>query len=94
MAGITQPLHPHLFLCSAIRRCADKGVRTGVVDNDAVSARRALPRDRETNRNREEDTVRSEDKGQRFDEYVRDPDQARPLDVCIARLAERKRQWK
>jgi putative addiction module component (TIGR02574 family) len=31
---------------------------------------------------------------QRFDEHLQDPDQARPLDACLARLAERKRQWK
>jgi putative addiction module component (TIGR02574 family) len=31
---------------------------------------------------------------QRFEEYLQDPDQARPLDACLARLAERKRQWK
>jgi putative addiction module component (TIGR02574 family) len=31
---------------------------------------------------------------QRFDEYIRDPNQAQPLDACLARLAERKRQWK
>lgn len=31
---------------------------------------------------------------QRFEEYLQDPDQARPLYACLARLAERKRQWK
>ena len=31
---------------------------------------------------------------QRFEEYLQDPDQARPLDACLARLAECKRQWK
>jgi hypothetical protein len=31
---------------------------------------------------------------QRFEEYLQDPDQARPIDACLARLAERNRQWK
>ena len=31
---------------------------------------------------------------QRVEEYLQDPDQARPLDACLARLAEHKRQWK
>jgi len=31
---------------------------------------------------------------QRFEEYAQDPGQAQPLDACLARLAERKRQWK
>lgn len=31
---------------------------------------------------------------QRFEEYLRDSDQARPLNACLAHLAERKRQWK
>ena len=31
---------------------------------------------------------------QRFEEYVQDPTQAQALDSCLARLAERKRQWK
>jgi putative addiction module component (TIGR02574 family) len=31
---------------------------------------------------------------QRFEEYVQDPGLAQPLDACLARLAERKRQWK
>jgi hypothetical protein len=31
---------------------------------------------------------------QRFEEYVQDPGQAQPFDACLARLAERKRQWK
>jgi putative addiction module component (TIGR02574 family) len=30
----------------------------------------------------------------RFEEYVQDPAQGEPLDACLARLAERKRQWK
>jgi putative addiction module component (TIGR02574 family) len=30
----------------------------------------------------------------RFAEYVQDPTQAQPLDTCLARLGERKRQWK
>jgi putative addiction module component (TIGR02574 family) len=31
---------------------------------------------------------------QRFEEYVQDPGQAQPHEACLARLAERKRQWK
>ncbi|MBV8277190.1 MAG: addiction module protein [Verrucomicrobia bacterium] len=31
---------------------------------------------------------------QRFEEYLQDPEQVLPLDACLARLAERKRQWK
>ena len=31
---------------------------------------------------------------QRFEEHVQDPRQAQPLDTCLGRLSERKRQWK
>jgi len=31
---------------------------------------------------------------QRFEEYLQEPGQAGPLDVCLARLAERNRQLK